>query len=84
MYNYQPDPNATPDAEAFFEQYLAAPIVLLLYLFWKVYSGNWRPWVKLADIDLMAGARPMEFDDEEIEPPKTWANLPMRILRFFF
>ncbi|KAI1405761.1 amino acid permease/ SLC12A domain-containing protein [Hypoxylon fuscum] len=79
-----PDPNATPDAEAFFEQYLAAPIVLLLYLFWKVYSGNWRPWVKLADIDLMAGARPMEFDDEEIEPPKTWANLPMRILRFFF
>ncbi|KAI0887507.1 amino acid permease/ SLC12A domain-containing protein [Annulohypoxylon maeteangense] len=81
-----PSPNATPDAADFFEQYLAAPIVIALYLGWKVYSGDWRMWVKLNDIDLMAGARPLEIDDdaEEIMEKKTWKNLPMRIFRALF
>ncbi|KAI1213092.1 amino acid permease/ SLC12A domain-containing protein [Annulohypoxylon truncatum] len=81
-----PSPDATPDAADFFEQYLAAPIVIFLYLVWKIYSGDWQMWVKLHDIDLMAGARPLEFDedDEEVTEKKTWKNLPVRIFRALF
>ncbi|KAI1102254.1 amino acid permease/ SLC12A domain-containing protein [Jackrogersella minutella] len=78
-----PSPDATPNAEAFFEQYLAAPIVIALYLGWKAYTGNWQMWVNLNDIDLTAGARPLEIDEQE-EEVKTWANLPMRIFRALF
>ncbi|KAI1460616.1 amino acid permease/ SLC12A domain-containing protein [Annulohypoxylon moriforme] len=81
-----PSPDATPDAADFFEQYLAAPIVIVLYLGWKVYSGDWQMWVKLNDIDLTAGARPLEIDDddEDIAEEKTWKNLPIRMFRVFF
>ncbi|XXH05203.1 hypothetical protein Hte_011628 [Hypoxylon texense] len=80
-----PSPDATPDAATFFQAYLAAPIVIALYLFWKIWSGNWRMWVKLSDIDLNAGARPLEIEDEdEYIVKKTWGNLPMRMLRAFF
>ncbi|KAI1376784.1 amino acid permease/ SLC12A domain-containing protein [Hypoxylon crocopeplum] len=80
-----PSPDSQPEAAAFFEQYLAAPIVIALYLFWKVWSGNWQMWVNLADIDLMAGARPLEIDEEdEIMEKKTWGNLPLRMLRAVF
>ncbi|KAI4866418.1 amino acid permease/ SLC12A domain-containing protein [Hypoxylon rubiginosum] len=81
-----PSPNAQPDAATFFQAYLAAPIVIALYLFWKAWSGDWRRmWVKLSDIDLNAGARPIEIDDEdEIMEMKTWANLPKRLLSAFF
>ncbi|KAI1096555.1 amino acid permease/ SLC12A domain-containing protein [Rostrohypoxylon terebratum] len=81
-----PSPDATPDAADFFEQYLAAPIVIVLYLGWKVYSGDWQMWVKLNDIDLLAGARPLEVDDQddEIMEEKTWKNLPMRTVRALF
>ncbi|KAI1638862.1 amino acid permease [Biscogniauxia mediterranea] len=80
-----PTPDATPNAEDFFMSYLAAPIVLLLYLFWKVYTKDWSMWIKLSDIDLVSGSRPLELDDDDVdEEPKTWANLPMRIVRSLF
>lgn len=31
-----PSPNATPDAKAFFQTYLAAPVLLAFYVFWKI------------------------------------------------
>ncbi|KAI0146019.1 amino acid permease/ SLC12A domain-containing protein [Hypoxylon sp. NC0597] len=80
-----PSPDSTPDAAAFFQQYLAAPMVIVLYVFWKFWSGKWQMWINLNDIDLMAGARPLEIDeDDEIVEKRTWANLPMRILRAVF
>ncbi|KAI0010296.1 amino acid permease/ SLC12A domain-containing protein [Xylariaceae sp. FL0662B] len=79
-----PSPNATPSASDFFQQYLAAPLVIALYLFWKIYSGNWRMWVNLDDIDLVSGSRPQEIEEDDIAEKKTWANLPMRILRVIF
>ncbi|KAI1769059.1 amino acid permease/ SLC12A domain-containing protein [Hypoxylon sp. FL1150] len=80
-----PTPDATPDVATFFQAYLAAPIAIALYLFWKIWSGDWRMWVKLSDIDLNAGARPLEIEDEdEIMEKKTWANLPLRIVRGLF
>lgn len=65
--------------------YLAAPIAICLYLFWKLYTRDWKPWVKLSEMDLMTSARLLEED--EIEPvgeKKTWSSLPMRIVRGLF
>lgn len=78
-----PTPGAKPDAQVFFQKYLALPIVLVLYLSWKAYSGNWSLYVRVEDIDITDGLR--EYIPEEGDNrPKTWANLPMRILRALF
>lgn len=49
-------------AENFFQNYLAAPFLLLLYCIWKGYSWSRFPshrsmWTKLKDIDLYTGMR---------------------------
>ncbi|KAH7041026.1 amino acid permease [Microdochium trichocladiopsis] len=78
-----PSPSAVPNAEDFFMSFLAAPIVLALYLGYKIVMRDWSLWVKLAEMDLKTGIR--IYDEEEVgEAPKTWANLPLRILRAFF
>ncbi|KAI0867578.1 amino acid permease [Hypoxylon argillaceum] len=78
-----PTPNSTPNAETFFEGYLAAFIVIALYFFWKVYSRDWKLYVNLQDIDLSSGSRPLdpsEFDDLETKKGH-WA---MRAVRSLF
>lgn len=79
-----PDPNATPDAEVFFQAYLAAPIVLFLYLLWKAISRDWRLYVPLMEMDLKSGVRMLEQHEIDSIPKKTWKNLPYRILRGLF
>lgn len=58
---------ASPDAEAFFEAYLAAPLILALYGGWKIYSAlsnnpkvnyrGWKPYMRTHEIDLQSGMR---------------------------
>ncbi|GKT43696.1 putative amino-acid permease [Colletotrichum spaethianum] len=79
-----PSPNAQPDAEAFFTAYLAAPIVLFLYILWKLISRDWTLYVPLRDIDLKTGVILADPSTDEPEPEKTWANLPTRIARALF
>ncbi|KAF2152811.1 hypothetical protein K461DRAFT_294447 [Myriangium duriaei CBS 260.36] len=50
------------NANAFFQAYLAAPLLVFLYLVWKVYSWfvypEHRPlWIKIKDIDIYTGIR---------------------------
>jgi amino acid transporter len=79
----QPSPDATPDAEVFFQSYLALPIVVFLYLLWKGISRDWTLYVPLHQVDLKTGVRLMEISDEP-GPPRTWKNLPMRVVRSLF
>ncbi|CAK7565163.1 MAG: hypothetical protein SEPTF4163_003073 [Sporothrix epigloea] len=73
-----------PNANNFFQSYLALPVVLALCLGWKIYTRDWRLFVRIEDIDIMDGLR--EYEPEEIDklPPMTWKNLPMRVLRAMF
>ena len=53
---------APPDAKAFFEAYMAAPFLVVLYLGWKIYSWIYIPehrplWVAIKDIDIYTGMR---------------------------
>jgi len=53
-------PNLNPTT--FFQDYLAGPFLLVLYIGWKVYSWFFRPehrplYVKIKDIDIYTGMR---------------------------
>ncbi|KAI1117928.1 amino-acid permease inda1 [Nemania sp. NC0429] len=77
-----PTPNSKPTAEHFFSAYLAAPVVIALYLFWKIYSRNWKLYIKLEDIDLVSGSRPLDpsdFADASNQKPG-WLSRVGRIL----
>ena len=81
----QPSPNAKPDIEGFFQSCLAIPVVLVLYLGWKVKTKDWRLYVPLDEMDLLAGAQllePYEVEEEILE--KSWRNVPKRVFRALF
>jgi amino acid transporter len=64
--------------------YLAAPIILALYLGWKVYTRDWRLWIPAHEIDLTTNLR-VHIPGEDEEPiERTWGNLPKRIFRSLF
>jgi len=58
--------------------------VAALYLGWKVYSNDWRLYVKVEDMDLKSGVRLHVPESDEDLPPRTWKNMPMRIVRGLF
>ncbi|KAF7551621.1 hypothetical protein G7Z17_g4892 [Cylindrodendrum hubeiense] len=78
---YAPD-DSPPNAEAFFMSFLAGPIILVLYLGYKVYSKDWTLYVKAHEMDLMSGI--VLLDEAEPVEEKTWANMPKRILKGLF
>jgi amino acid transporter len=55
------------DATTWFQAYLAGPLLVFLYLVWKVYSWFVRPadrplWVKTSKIDIYTGMRDLQND----------------------
>ncbi len=46
-----------PDAEVFFENFLAAPIVIALYVGWTIYSRDWKLFVPASEMNVMMGIR---------------------------
>lgn len=63
-------------AESFFEAYLAAPMLLCLYLGWKTYSFFAHPahrpmWISTKDIDIYSG---MREDQKLISDPEASAE----------
>ena len=75
-----------PEAEAFFNQYLAAVIVIVLYIGWKIKTrGKGGFFVKASEMDLVTGMRQLDLDALEQATPrkKSIANLPKRTLRSF-
>ncbi|KAI4187642.1 MAG: hypothetical protein L6R41_002667 [Letrouitia leprolyta] len=76
---------ADPDAEVFFENYLAAVVVIALYLGWKAWTRfRGGLYVKASEMDLDTGMR--HFDLEPIDNGyrrKSMANLPKRMVGAF-
>lgn len=58
--------------------FLAGPIILVLYLGYKVYSRDWKLYVKAIDMDLQTGI--VLLDEPEHEIPWTWKTAPRRLL----
>lgn len=88
------------DVENFFENYLAAPLVIVLYLGWKIYQSfskdpnvekrGWKLWRSVDEIDVFTGIRDTALDVDIAPRVKydswgAWAKaLPMRLLRSIF
>jgi yeast amino acid transporter len=72
----------SPDAEVFFSNYLAAPLILGCYLFWKVYAKDWKLYVSAADMDVTHGIRRGSIQ-ATLEPEKK-RNPVVRFLTAFF
>ncbi|EXJ58016.1 hypothetical protein A1O7_05439 [Cladophialophora yegresii CBS 114405] len=47
----------SPDPEIFFENFLAAPIVIALYLGWKVFSRDWKLFIRSSEMNVTTGIR---------------------------
>ena len=75
----------SPNAQAFFESYLAAPVVLALFAFWKIYARDWGMFVKARDMDLDTGRR--QFDDlprEDLDEKKRNMSVARRLSNAVF
>lgn len=71
--------NPTGGAQAFFEEYLAAPIVIALFAFWKIFKWNkpgHRAFKRAHNMDLLTGMRSFDLDPLENAAPK--GNIFMR------
>ncbi|MCJ1322875.1 hypothetical protein MMC15_008225 [Xylographa vitiligo] len=66
-------PNLNPTY--FFQEYLAGPLVIFLYLFWKCWTRFRGPlWVPIRDVDVLTGMRALDLDEEPAEKTsyRTW------------
>lgn len=74
-----PASGAAPDAKAFFSSYLAAPVVLMLFLGHRIATRDWRLCVPASEMDITTGA--VFLDEEEPKQPTVWSSLPKRFIR---
>lgn len=63
------------NASIFFQLYLAGPLLVFLYLVWKIYSWFTRPadrplWVAIKDIDIYTGMRDTQSEVSGVGVPE--------------
>lgn len=51
-----------PNASAFFQSYLSAPIILVTYVAHKLWRRNWRMYIPANEIDIDTGRRELDLD----------------------
>ncbi|RMZ78671.1 hypothetical protein DV738_g3764, partial [Chaetothyriales sp. CBS 135597] len=62
----------SPDAEVFFSNYLAAAVVVVFYLFWKVWSRDWRLLVPIHETDVSHGLRRGSLEISQTPKVPAW------------
>ncbi|KAL8741331.1 MAG: hypothetical protein Q9190_006054 [Brigantiaea leucoxantha] len=73
-----------PDAEYFFESFLAAPIVIFLYLCWKAWiRGKGGLFIRSHQMDITTGLRALDLGDLP-EPKQSLLTLPYRFVKDLF
>ncbi|EGW31243.1 uncharacterized protein SPAPADRAFT_56131 [Spathaspora passalidarum NRRL Y-27907] len=78
----------SPSAETFFNNFLTVPVVLIFYVGHKLYSRNWKLYIRAKDIDIDTGRREMDLDlvKQEVAEEKAYiASLPFykRVYNFW-
>lgn len=76
--------NGKPNVTSFFQNYLGVFVILLFYVCHKIYSRNWKFYIKLSEIDLDTGRRETDVDlmNYEIEEDTNKEGVP-RYLRLW-
>jgi len=58
--------HGTPNATTFFQEYLAGPVVIALFVFWKLFTRNRAGFfVRAHKMDLLTGMRTFDLDPLE-------------------
>lgn len=78
----------SPDAAVFFETYLSFPIIIAFYVGHKLWTRNWRLYIRAKDIDIDTGRRELDLDllkQEVAEEKAALARRPLvvRIFKFW-
>lgn len=81
-------PSPKPNASDFFLAYLGFPVVILFYVGHKLWTRNWRLYIRAADIDIDTGRRELDLDllkQELAEEKAILKSKPMyyRIYKFW-
>lgn len=66
-------------ADTFFQAYLAAPIVLVLYVGHKIWTRNWKMYIKAEDMDLLTGRNEIDMDvamQDHYDEKQRWKQKP--------
>ncbi|KAK3375047.1 amino acid permease/ SLC12A domain-containing protein [Podospora didyma] len=71
-------------AKTWFETCLAVVVVAVLYIGHKIFTKDWRLYIPANEVDLSGARILLKLEDEEETPPKTWRNLPRRIMGALF
>ncbi|KAK6508885.1 hypothetical protein TWF481_003652 [Arthrobotrys musiformis] len=69
--------NGKPDPEVFFQSYLAAPVVLIMFIGYKAITRDWKFGVNLMEVDLDAGRRDLDISEiirQENEEKAQWSK----------
>lgn len=71
---------SSPNAETFFESFLAAPLLIFFYLVWKIYSWFYVPehrplYVAIKDMDIYTGMRDDQKDISEVDERTRMASI---------
>ena len=76
------------NAYDFFQAYLAGPLIIALYVFWKVFTKEWYLLTPLKDIDLEYGTRTNLGDLQAAaaaqRKEREFRNMPARIFHTLF
>ncbi|KAF1347142.1 amino-acid permease inda1 [Delphinella strobiligena] len=54
----------SPNAQSFFENYLAAVVAIGLYVFWKIIGKDFSLFIRASDMDLDTGRRTFDAEEE--------------------
>jgi amino acid transporter len=78
----------TPNASDFFEAYLSFPIIFAFYFAHKIYTKNWKLYIRAKDVDIDTGRRELDLDllKQELAEEKEYiASLPFykRVYKFW-
>ncbi|EMG45365.1 General amino-acid permease GAP1, partial [Candida maltosa Xu316] len=70
----------SPNAEHFFSIYLSVPVILVFYVGHKLWTRNWRFYIRAKDIDIDSGRRELDLElvkQEVAEEKAYYASLPI-------
>jgi yeast amino acid transporter len=71
----------SPDAEAFFSNYISCPLILGLWIFWLLWSRDFTLFIRASDMDVTHGIRRGSIEAPELKKKQ---NPAVRALRAFF
>ncbi|KAK1036089.1 hypothetical protein LTS16_014075, partial [Friedmanniomyces endolithicus] len=74
----------SPNASSFFQNYLTALVIIVLYVGWKIHIRDATFFIRAKDMDLITGLRTnlaeLQEERQRLNVDRGWKSMPMRML----